>query len=101
MDLYYAVVNALRMASLVVGSVIISAGIARATLVARGAGGTGRVARRIMDHAALGLEFFVGAAILNLILNPTWTAVAATAITIAVRQLITFSLGSARGARQV
>src|SRR5215210_3366996 len=99
MDLYYAVVNALRMASLVVGSLIVSAGIARATLVARGAGGRGT--RQIMDHAALGLEFFVGAAILNLILNPTWTAVAATAITIAVRQLITFSLGSARGARQV
>ena len=96
MGLYYAVVNALRMASLLAGSLIIFVGIMRAALEARGA--EGRVARRIMDHAALGLEFFVGASILNLILNPTWTAVAATALTIAVRQLITLSFRSlARG----
>jgi uncharacterized membrane protein len=70
----------------------------RATLVARGAGGRDRVARQIMDHAALGLEFFVGATILNLILNPTWMAVATTAVTIAARQLITLSFRSlARG----
>jgi uncharacterized membrane protein len=94
MDLYHAAVNALRMASLLVGSLIIFAGIVRAAFEAHGAGGRGRVARRIMDHAALGLEFFVGATILNLILNPTWTAVAATAITIAVRQLITLSFRS-------
>ena len=94
MDLYHAAVNTLRMVSLLVGSLIIFAGIVQAALVARGAGGRGRVARRITDHAALGLEFFVGAAILNLILNPTWTAVAATAITITVRQLITFSFRS-------
>ena len=42
---------------------------------------------------ALGLEFFVGATILNLILRPTWAAVAITALTIAVRKLITLSLG--------
>jgi len=94
MELYYAAVNTLRMVSLVVGSLIIFAGIVRATLVARGAEGRGRVARQITDHAALGLEFFVGATILNLILNPTWTAVAATAVTIAVRQLITLSFRS-------
>jgi uncharacterized membrane protein len=92
MGLYHAALDALRMASLLAGSLVIFAGIARATLVARGAGG--RVARQITDHAALGLEFFVGATILNLILNPTWTAVAATAITIAVRQLITLSFRS-------
>jgi hypothetical protein len=97
MDLYHAAVNALRMASLLVGSLIIFVGIVQAALQARGVGGRGRVARRIMDHAALGLEFFVGATILNLILSPTWMAVAATALTIAVRQLITFSLGLARG----
>jgi uncharacterized membrane protein len=98
MDLYHAAVNALRMASLLAGSLIIFVGIARAALEARGAGGRGRVARRITDHAALGLEFFVGATILNLILSPTWTAVAATALTIAVRQLITLSFRSlARG----
>ena len=45
-----------------------------------------RAARRISDHAALGLEFFIAAIILNLILNPTWTAVAATAFTIAIRR---------------
>ena len=97
MGLYNAAVNALRMASLLVGSLIIFAGIVRATLEARGAWSRRRVARRITDHAALGLEFFVGATILNLILSPTWTA-AATALTIAVRQLITLSFRSlARG----
>jgi uncharacterized membrane protein len=94
MGLYYTAVNTLRMASLLAGSLIVVAGIARAAFEARRAGGRGRVARRITDHAALGLEFFVGATILNLILNPTWTAVAATAITIAVRQLITVSFRS-------
>jgi uncharacterized membrane protein len=94
MGLYYAAVNILRMASLLAGSLIIFVGIMQATLVARGARGRSRVARQITDHAALGLEFFVGATILNLILNPTWTAVAATAITIAVRQLITLSFRS-------
>src|SRR3712207_6866649 len=47
-------------------------GILRATPEARGAGGRGRIARRIGDHAALGLEFFVAATILNLTLDPTW-----------------------------
>jgi uncharacterized membrane protein len=40
---------------------------------------------------SLGLEFFVGATILNLILNPTWTAVGTTALTIVTRKLITLS----------
>ena len=53
------------------------------------------VARQIGSHAALGLEFFVGATILNLVLRPTWTAVATTALTIVVRKLLTFSLGRA------
>ncbi len=91
MGLYHAALDTLRMASLLAGSLIVFAGIARAAFEARGAGGRGRVARRITDHAALGLEFFVGATILNLILNATWTAVALTALTIAIRQLITLS----------
>jgi uncharacterized membrane protein len=91
MGLYDAALNALRMFALLVGSLVIFLGIMRATREARGAGGRGRVARRITDHAALGLEFFVGATILNLILNATWTAVALTALTIAIRQLITLS----------
>jgi uncharacterized membrane protein len=85
------VVNALRIFALMAGSLVIFLGIMQATLEARGAGGRGRVARRITEHAALGLEFFVGATILNLVLNPTWMAVAMTALTIAVRQLITLS----------
>src|SRR5215212_1443175 len=101
MGLYPAVLDTLRMASLLAGSLIIFAGIARATLEARGAGGRGRVARRITDHAALGLEFFVGATILNLILNPAWMAVALTALTIAIRQLITLSFkDQAQGSRR-
>jgi uncharacterized membrane protein len=96
-DRYHAAVDAVRMASLLAGSLVIFLGILRATPEARG--GRDRVARRIGDHAALGLEFFVAATILNLILDPTWTAVAVTAVTIAIRQLLTLSLRSAaRGA---
>ena len=81
----------MRIFALMAGSLVIFLGIMQATLEARGAGGRVRVARRITEHAALGLEFFVGATILNLVLNPTWMAVAMTALTIAVRQLITLS----------
>jgi uncharacterized membrane protein len=91
---YHTAVNALGMVSLLAGSLVIFAGIARAVLEARGAGSRARVARRITEHAALGLEFFVGATVLNLILSPTWTAVTTTALTIAVRQLITLSFSS-------
>jgi uncharacterized membrane protein len=91
MGFYDAALNDLRMLALLAGSLVIFLGIMQATREARGAGGRGRVARRIADHAALGLEFFVGATILNLILNPTWTAVALTTLTIAIRQLITLS----------
>jgi uncharacterized membrane protein len=83
------------MASLFAGSLVIFLGIVRAAPEALGAGGRSRVARRIGDHASLGLEFFVAATILNLILNPTWLAVATTALTIAIRQLLTLSLRSA------
>ena len=85
-------VDAARMVSLLAGSLVIFLGILRAASESRGAGGRARAARRIGDHAALGLEFFVAATILNLMLNPTWTAVAATAFTIAIRQLLTLSL---------
>ena len=93
MNYYHAAVDGLRVFSLVAGSLVIFVGIVAATLEARGAGGRGRVARRIGEHAALGLEFFIGATILNLILNPTWGAVATTALTLVVRKLVTLSLG--------
>ena len=93
MEAYQAAVELLRVFALAVGSLVISAGIVRAALVARGPGGRGRAARRMLDHAALGLDFFVAATLLNLAINGTWTAVAATAITIIVRKLLTFSLG--------
>jgi uncharacterized membrane protein len=96
MDIYYAAVDLLRMFALGVGSFVIFAGIVRGVLVARGAGGTARVARQIGDHAALGLDFFVGATLLNLAINPTWTAIATTAIVIVVRKLLTFSLNLQR-----
>ena len=92
MGRYHAVVDAARMFSLLAGSMVIFLGILRAATESRGAGGRERAARRISDHATLGLEFFIAATILNLILNPTWTAVAATAFTIAIRQLLTISL---------
>jgi len=84
------------MVSLLAGSLVVFLGILRAARESRGAGDRARVARRIADHAALGLEFFVAATILNLMLNPTWTAVAATAFTIAIRQLLTLSLKRAQ-----
>ena len=93
MDVYYVAVDLMRMFALAVGTFVIFAGIARGAIVARGAGGRARVARQIGEHAALGLDLFVGATLLNLSINPTWTAVATTAITIVVRKLLTFSLG--------
>ena len=92
MGYYHAVVDGLRVFSLVAGSLVIFVGIAGATLEARGAGGRGQVARRIGEHVALGLEFFIGATILNLVINPTWGAVATTTLTIVVRKLVTLSL---------
>ena len=95
MEAYQAVINLLRLFALSVGSFVIFAGITRAALVARGPGGLGRAARRMLDHAGLGLDFFVAATLLNLAINGTLTAVAATALTIAARKLLTFSLGLA------
>jgi uncharacterized membrane protein len=96
MEFYHGAVNLMRVFALTVGSFVIFAGIARGALVARGVGGRARAARQIGEHAALGLDLFVGAALLNLAINPTWTAVATTAIIIVVRKLLTFSLGLQR-----
>jgi uncharacterized membrane protein len=96
MDVYYSAVNLMRTFALTVGSFVIFAGIARGVLVARGPGGRARAARQIGEHAALGLDLFVGATLLNLAANPTWMAAATTAITIVVRKLLTFSIGSQR-----
>jgi len=64
---------------------MIFADISQAALEAReGGGNRGRVARQIGSHAALGLEYFIRATLLNLIVNPSWTAVATTALTIVV-----------------
>ena len=96
MGVYYAAVDFLRMFALGMGSFVIFVGIARGVWLARGAGGRARVARQIGEHAALGLDFFIGATLLNLAINPTWTAIATTAITIVVRKLLTFSVGLQR-----
>lgn len=93
MDLYREALSLLRVLALTVGTGIIFVGIVQGVRVARGTGGRSRVAGQILGHASLGLEFFVGATILNLVLNPTLTAAATTAITIVVRKLLTFSLG--------
>jgi uncharacterized membrane protein len=95
-DVYYGAVDFMRLFAISVGSLVIFAGIARGFLVARGAGGRVRAARQIGEHAALGLDLFVGATLLNLAINPTWRAVATTAITIVVRKLLTFSVGLQR-----
>ena len=92
MDLYHALVNVLRMSLLLAGSVVIFAGIARAALEALRAGSARPFARRMASQVALGLEFFIGATILNLVLNPTWAAAQMTVLTIVVRKLITMAL---------
>jgi uncharacterized membrane protein len=100
MDPYDAVLNFLRAFALAVGSAVIFSGIVRGALVARGPGGRIRVARQIGEHAALGLDFFVGATLLNLAINPTLMTAATTALTIVVRKLVTLSLSLAwRGGR--
>ena len=96
MHLYYGAVDLLRLFALSVGGSVIFAGIVLGARVARGAGGRARAARQIGEHAALGLDLFVGATLLNLAINPTWTALATTAIIIVVRKLLTFSLGLPR-----
>ena len=92
MDLYYSAVDVLRTSLLLAGSVVLFVGILRSGLEALRARSGQRVPRHIMAHAALGLEFFVGATILNLILSPTWAAIQTTALTIVLRKLITLSL---------
>jgi uncharacterized membrane protein len=93
-ETYHAVLDALRVTSLLAGSLVIFLGIVRSTPEAIGEGGRTRVARRIGEHASLGLEFFVAASIFNLVLDPTWVAVAVTAFTVVIRQLLTLSLRS-------
>lgn len=95
MELYREAVSSLRVLALAVGTLVIFLGIMRATRVASGAGGRSRAAGSILEHASLGLESFVGATLLNLVLNPTLTAAATTATTIVVRKPLTFSLGLA------
>ena len=92
MEAYQATLGTARILILFVGSLIIVFGIARAIPVARGPGGRVRVARQIGEHAALGLDYFVGATILNLALNPTWAAVGTTALAITIRKTLTYSL---------
>ena len=92
MDLYHAMVNVLRMSLLLAGSVVIFAGIARAALEALRAGSARPFARRMASQVALGLEFFIGATILNLVLSPTWAAAQMAVLPIVVRELVTLSL---------
>jgi uncharacterized membrane protein len=91
MELYYAGLDVLRTALLLAGSVVVFIGVIRAVLGALRVGFGPHVPRRIVGHMALGLEFFIGAGLLNLMLDPTWTAVQVTALIIVVRKLITIS----------
>ncbi len=91
MDLYYAGLDVLRTALLFVGSVVIFIGVVWAVFETFRAGFGPHIARRIVDHMALGLEFFIGAGLLNLILDPTWTAIQVAALIIVVRKLVTIS----------
>jgi uncharacterized membrane protein len=99
MESYQAALGTARILILFVGSFIIVFGIARALPAACGPGGRARVARQIGEHAALGLDYFVGATLLNLVLNPTWAAVGTTALTMAIRKTLTLSLGRSARSR--
>ncbi|MDP9425482.1 MAG: hypothetical protein M3P37_05450 [Actinomycetota bacterium] len=65
MDLYREAMYLLRILALTTGVGVIFVGIVQGAFVARGAGDRGRVAGRILGHASLGLEFFVGATLLT------------------------------------
>jgi uncharacterized membrane protein len=91
MELYYAGLDVLRTSLLFVGSVVIFIGVVWAVLGALQAGFGPHVPRRIVGHMALGLEFFIGAGLLNLMLDPTWTAIQVATLTIIVRKLVTIS----------
>lgn len=89
--MYYAGLDVLRTSLLFVGSVVIFIGVVWAVFGALRAGFGPHLPRRIVGHMALGLEFFIGAGLLNLILDPTWTAIQVAALTIIVRKLVTIS----------
>ena len=91
MDLYYVGLDVLRSALLFVGSLVIFIGVAWAVLEALRVGFGPHVPRRMVDNMALGLEFFIGAGLLSLMINPTWTAVQVTTLIIVVRKLVTIS----------
>jgi uncharacterized membrane protein len=100
MDVYHTGLAVLRTSLLLVGSVVILVGVARGALGTLRERSGRPVARHVATHTELALEFFVGATILNLILTPTWLAIQTAAVTIAVRKLISLSLGRlARAAR--
>jgi uncharacterized membrane protein len=92
MDLYYYLLNVLRTSLLFLGSLVIFIGIAQTAFEAFRTSPGRHVPLRIVDHIALGLEFFVGAGLLNLIINPTWASVQVAVLIIVVRKLITLSL---------
>jgi hypothetical protein len=55
--------------------------------------------RRAPLALALLLDFFTAAALLRLAAPPSWAALGAAALTIAIRQLASRGLAAARGAR--
>ena len=55
--------------------------------------------RRAALALALLLDFFTAAALLHLAGPPTWASLGAAALTIAIRQLASHALTTARGAR--
>ena len=55
--------------------------------------------RRAPLALALLLDFFTAAALLRLAAAPSWAALGAAALTIAIRQLASRGLAAARGAR--
>ena len=92
MDPYHTGLDFLRMALLLAGSLVVFIGVVRALPKTLSEDPARLTAQRILPHAALGLEFFVGATLLNLMLAPNWTSVQISATTIGIRKLVIYTL---------
>ena len=99
MEVYHTGLAVLR-TSLLLGSVVSLVGVARGALGTLRERSGRPVVRHVAAYTELALEFFVGATILNLILTPTWLVIQTAAVTIAVRKLISLSLGRLARAAQ-
>ena len=75
MDPYHTGLDFLRMSLLLAGNAVVFTGVVKTIPKTVSEEATRSTAQRILPHAALDLEFFVGATLLNLMLTPNWTSI--------------------------